>query len=62
MASTEQLEKWISKLPRVMLEDIAFEVIDRLMDTEEIRFDPDEEDLPNAPYWTASGVELGEDE
>lgn len=55
----EKLKEWIKNLPEEKKADLLFELIERMIDIEEIRFNPkDGEDV--APYWEASGDELGE--
>ncbi len=59
MDKTKNLQKWIESLDREKLEEIAVEVIERLIETEEIHYGhTNEENLPSAPYWDANGERL----
>jgi len=59
---SKQLTKWIEGLSREKLEDIVYELSDHLLDGDTLRFNPDDEDLPDGPYWGSCGIEIGEDE
>lgn len=62
MSKTETLQKWIGSLDRETLEKVAFECIDRLIDTEELSYYPDGTKDYEAPYWDSCGERLGDDE
>lgn len=51
-----RLNKWISNLDRSTLDAIAFEIIDRMIEIEEINMYSDDE----APYWEGNGERLDE--
>lgn len=59
MNKTQGLQNWIESLDREKLEEIAVEIIERLIETEEVCYGrTNEENLPSAPYWDASGERL----
>lgn len=60
---TAKLQQWISKQSRGQLENIAYELIDHLMNIEEINFHHDaKEGEIDAPYWDSCGIVIGEDQ
>lgn len=62
MSKSQKLQEWISSLDREILEKVAFDCIDRLIDTEELNYYPDGTKDYEAPYWDSCGIRLGEDE
>jgi hypothetical protein len=60
MSKSKKLQQWIKSLPREKLDEIAFQCIDRLIDSEELNYNP--ERTGDAPYWDSCGIRLGEDE
>ena len=61
MSNSKKLKEWVESLDRETLEKVAFTCIDRLIDTEEIRFYPDDKDLGKAPYWESCGDPIDEE-
>lgn len=58
--TSEDLEKWIKSLDRERLENIAFICVDRLIESEDLRYYPNDEELPNEPYWETCGEKIDE--
>jgi hypothetical protein len=62
MNRTEQnkkLAEWVMSLDRSILDKMAIECIGFLIDTEDVRYYPNDEDSEsNAPYWDSCGDRL----
>lgn len=61
MDRDEKLSEWIDSLSEEKAKDILFQLIDRMIETDEIRFHP-EEGKNIAPHWEVNGERLDEDE
>lgn len=56
-----ELNLWVKGLSREQLEKVAEEAVQYMIDGDDLRFDPYDDDL-NEPHYTSCGIVIGEDE
>lgn len=55
---SEKLIQWINSLPLEKVQQLAYTSLSELIFTDSVKYYPGDEDLPDYPYWEASGKPL----
>ncbi len=54
----EKLEDWIKSLDKEQLQNMAATCLYSLIESDIVKYYPEDEDLPHTPYWESSGETL----